>query len=155
MRSGDQPTNEPESEPDRATMTRALRDLEAAQARVERNAHRLYDETRSNLVSQLLPVLDNLDRTIRAAMDHATDDALLEGVRMVRSQLEGVLRNYGLERIDATGQRFDPSIHDAISVAAVRDRKLHSIVLEQIEPGYRLGDKLLRPAKVVVGQSIT
>jgi molecular chaperone GrpE len=145
----EQSTNE--AEPDRATMTRALRDLEAAQARVERNAERVYEETRSKLIAELLPVLDNLDRTIQAS---GRDPALVEGVRLVRSQLEGVLAKYGLERIDARGRRFDPNIHDAISVSPVRDPKLHAMVLEQVEPGYRFGSRLLRPAKVVVGQSI-
>ena len=133
-------------------MTRALRELEAAHARVERDAQRVHDETRSKLVSELLPVLDNLDRTIRAAKDdHA---ALVEGVRLVRAQLEHVLRGYGIERIDAAGVQFDPNIHEAIQVATVHDPEHHALVLEQLEPGYRFGDRLLRPAKVIVGRAI-
>ena len=138
-------------EPDRATMTRALRELEAAQARVERDAQRVQDETKQKLVAELLPVLDNLDRTLRAGA-HG-DPALVQGVRLVRSQLEGVLRGYGVERIDATGQRFDPKLHEAISVAPVYEPAHHGLVLEQVEPGYRFGDRLLRPAKVVVGRA--
>ena len=152
----EQPIFEPEaaSEPDRATMTRALRELQAAQARVERDAQRVHDETRSNLVAELLPVLDNLDRTIRASADHGDDPALVEGVRRVRAQLERVLRGYGVERIDALGAPFDPSVHDAITVTPVQDPARHSIVLDQVEPGYRFGDRLLRAAKVVVGRAI-
>jgi len=147
-------TNNPEAgEPDRATMTRALRELEAAQARVERDARRVHDETRTRLVSELLPVLDNLDRTIRAAAGSRDCAAMVEGVRLVRAQLEGVLRGYGVERIDAVGARFDPSIHDAIQVAPVRDPARDATVVEQLEPGYRFGDRLLRPAKVVVGRA--
>ena len=138
-------------EPDRATMTRALRDLEAAQARVERDAQKVNEETRGKLVAELLPVLDNLDRTIRAAAK--SDPALVQGVRLVRSQLEGVLRGYGVERIDATGMRFDPKLHEAISVAPVYEPAHHGLVLEQAEPGYRFGERLLRPAKVVVGRA--
>jgi molecular chaperone GrpE (heat shock protein) len=134
-------------------MLRALRDLEAAQARVERDAHRVHDETRSKLVADLLPVLDNLDRTVRAATRNGDDLALVEGVRLVRAQLESVLRGYGVERIDAIGTRFDPNVHDAITVAPVRDPAHHAIVLEEAEPGYRFGDRLLRPAKVVVGRA--
>jgi molecular chaperone GrpE len=151
----DLPASESEGvvEPDRATMTRALRDLQAAQARVERDARRVNDETRNKLVGELLPVLDNLDRTIRAATSHGDSPSLLDGVRLVRGQLESVLRGYGVERIDAIGAPFDPSIHDAIQVTPVRDRAHHAIVLDQIEPGYRFGDRLLRPAKVVVGRA--
>ena len=154
-------TRAPEAcEPDRATMTRALRELEAAQARVERDARRVHEETRTRLVSELLPVLDNLDRTIQAAQaaqaaaSHRDGSAMVEGVRLVRAQLENVLRGYGVERIDALGARFDPRVHDAVQVAPVRDPARHGLVLEQIEPGYRFGDRLLRPAKVVVGRAI-
>lgn len=144
----------PQPEPDRATMTRALRELEAAQARVERDARRVHEETRTKLVLQLLPVLDNLDRTLQAATDRRESTAMVEGVRLVRAQLENVLRGYGVERIDAAGARFDPRVHDAIQVAPVRDPARHGLVLEQVEPGYRFGDRLLRPAKVIVGQAL-
>jgi molecular chaperone GrpE len=148
-------TSEPEaSEPDRATMTRALRELEAARARVERDARRVQEETRTRLVSELLPLLDNLDRTLRAEAGNRDCPSLLEGIRLVRAQLESVLRGYGVERIDAAGSRFDPSVHEAIQVAPVRDPAHHALVLEQLEPGYRFGDRLLRPAKVVVGRAI-
>ena len=157
MQTAEQPIIEPERtleapEPDRATMTRALRELEAAQARVERDAQRVQDETRQKLVAQLLPVMDNLDRTIFAAAK--SDPALTQGVRLVRSQLEGVLRGYGVERIAATrGDRFDPQLHEAISVVPVYEPAHHGLILEQAEPGYRFGDRLLRPAKVVVGRA--
>ena len=140
-------------EPDRATMTRALRELEAARARVERDAQRVHDETRSKLVVELLPVLDNLDRTIQAAIDQGNASSVVDGVRLVRAQLEKVLRGYGIERIDAVGARFDPSVHDAIHVAHVQDPAHHAIVLDQAEAGYRFGDRLLRPARVVVGRA--
>ncbi|MBA3541211.1 MAG: nucleotide exchange factor GrpE [Deltaproteobacteria bacterium] len=135
-------------------MTRALRELEATQARVEREALRVHEETRKKLVSELLPVLDNLDRTIRAEARNRDASAVVEGVCLVRAQLEGVLRGYGVERIEAVGARFDPGVHDAISVVAVRDPARHGMVVDQIEPGYRLGDRLLRPAKVVVGRAL-
>jgi molecular chaperone GrpE (heat shock protein) len=157
MQTAEQPVIEPErtvepSEPDRATMTRALRELEAAQARVERDAQRVQDETREKLVAQLLPVLDNLDRTIAASAKG--DPALVQGVRLVRSQLEGVLRGYGLERVNvARGDRFDPKLHEAISVVPVYEPAHHGLILDQVEPGYQFGDRLLRPAKVVVGRA--
>src|SRR5450432_3827273 len=94
-------------EPDRATLVKALRDLESTEARVERNAQRVYDETRAKLVVELLPVLDNLDRTIAAAQAAGEDAVLVQGTLMVRAQLETVLLRYGAERIAATS-RFDP-----------------------------------------------
>jgi molecular chaperone GrpE (heat shock protein) len=136
---------------DRQAALRALRNLEATEARLERNARREADEARGKLVQELLPVLDNLDRTIRAAHT-GRDPAILEGVRLVRHQLEGVLRGYGVERVEAIGQRFDPGVHEAIGVTTVGDPSRHGVVVQQAEPGYRFAGRLLRPAKVSVGK---
>ncbi len=147
--------NEPLAvEPDRAGALRALRSLEATEARIQKNAQREADEARGKLVLELLPVLDNLDRTIEAGLAHGGDPALLEGVRMVRTQLEGVLLRYGVETIDATGQRFDPAIHEAIGVAPVGDPRASGMVAQQHQPGYQFAGRLLRPAKVLVAKYI-
>ncbi|HEY5924634.1 MAG TPA: nucleotide exchange factor GrpE, partial [Kofleriaceae bacterium] len=155
---------EPTTSPDLGTMRRALRELEAAKARVERDAQRAADDLRENLVIELLPVLDNFDRTIHAAEEGGASSqaagvhvasalgAMLQGVRLVRSQFAGVLAKYGVERIDAKHQRFDPRIHDAISIVPVRHAEAHDVVIDQIEAGYRFGDRLIRPAKVIVGR---
>jgi molecular chaperone GrpE len=143
---------EPPREIERQAALRALRNLEATEARLERNARREAEETRGKLVQELLPVLDNLDRTIRAAQTGRSDPALVEGVRMVRQQLEGVLRSYGVERIEALGQRFDPAVHEAIGMIAVDDPQRHGAVVHQVEPGYRMAGRLLRPARVSVGK---
>lgn len=139
-------------EPDRTSLAHALRELEAAKLRVERDARQAADEMRKQLVERLLPVLDNLDRTIAAAEQSGDAPAVLEGTQLVRSQLEGVLRGYGMERIEAVGQHFDPTIHDAIAQAPVRTPSEHCLVVDQIAPGYWFGDNLLRPARVVVGR---
>ncbi|MBA3395222.1 MAG: nucleotide exchange factor GrpE [Deltaproteobacteria bacterium] len=131
----------------------AVRELEAAKARVERDAGRVEDETRFRLVSELIPVLDNLDRTIAAAEQQDDAQTVIEGVRLVRRQLEKVLAGYGVTRIQAKGHPFDPAVHEAVSVIAVREPRHHGIVIDQLEPGYRAGDRLLRAAKVVVGRA--
>jgi len=142
------------AEPDRQDALRALRSLEATEARLARNARREVEDSRGKLIQDLLPVLDNLDRTIRAAQASRSDPAILEGVRMVRQQLEAVLRGYGVERVDALDQRFDPGLHEAISVTPVGDPRRHGVVLDQAEPGYRFAGRLLRPAKVTVGKLV-
>jgi molecular chaperone GrpE len=140
------------AEPDRASLAHALRELEAAKFRVERDARQVADEMRKDLIQRLLPVLDNLDRTIAAADQSGEAPAMLEGAQLVRSQLEGVLRGYGVERIEAVGQHFDPTIHDAVAAHQVRSHAEHDLVVDQIAPGYWFGDNLLRPARVVVGR---
>ena len=157
MPEGLDPTSEAEvdartEEPDRGTMQRALRDLEAAKARVERDAQRAADELRGKLVLDLIPVLDNLDRTIAAAVAHGDAPSVVDGVRLVRSQMESLLVRYGVERIDAKHRPFDPNLHEALSVVPVSHPSAHNVVVDQLEPGYRFGDRLLRPAKVVVGR---
>ncbi len=133
-----------------ASLARAYRELEATQARIQTGAERVYDETRRQLVVQLLPVLDNLDRAIGAA-EKASDGALVDGVRIVRAELETVLFGYGVERIDAAGQHFDPTIHEAVAAVPVTDPKLVGAIMQQAASGYRLGSKVLRAAKVSVG----
>jgi molecular chaperone GrpE len=137
---------------EKRTLADALNELEAAKQRVTRDARSAAEEMKKQLVEKLLPVLDNLDRTIAAANAAGDSQAVVEGVFLVRSQLEGVLRGYGVERIEAQGRDFDPSIHDAITTTHVPSIALHDTVIDQIEPGYKFNGALLRPAKVVVGR---
>ena len=158
MRTNDmvEPLADPAATPEdasRESLARAVNNLQASEARVRRNAERVYDEARSKLVLELLPVLDNLDRTLDAARGHELTP-LVEGVTMVRGQLEGVLLRYGVERIEAKGKKFDPAEHDAVA-AIPTDPSRVGMVIEQVEPGYRFGAKLLRPARVAVGVAIS
>jgi len=137
---------------DRAAAARALRELEAAKARVERDAKRAQDEMREKLVIELLPALDNIDRTIAAAQAQRNAPAVVEGVQLVRRQILSTLEGFGVRRVDARGQAFDPQLHEAISMVAVEPRH-DRLVVEQLEPGYMMGHRLLRPAKVVVGRA--
>ena len=139
---------------DLQSMTRALRELEAAKARVERDAFRSAQELREKLVLELLPVLDNLDRTIQAAEHSGEAPSVVEGVRLVRSQFAGVLTRYGVERIDSRHQPFDPRQHEAVGTVPVSHPAAHNVVIDQLEPGYRFGERLLRPAKVLVGRHV-
>ncbi len=137
---------------DRERLARAVNDLEAAKLRVERDAAAVRDETRSKLVSELLPVLDNFDRAIAVAEAGGDAPSVVEGMRLIRRQLATVLEGYGLVRFDALGVAFDPQVHDATSTIVVDDPSQNRIVVAQHEPGYMFGDRLLRAAKVVVGK---
>lgn len=136
---------------DKAQLRRALEDLEASKRRVERDAERARDEARGVVLREMLPVLDNLDRSIVAGKD-TSDPALLEGIKLVREQFEGALARCGLTRVESVGNRFDPSCHEAIGMIEVEDPKLEGAVVDEWQRGYRLGDKLLRPAQVRVGR---
>lgn len=100
------------------------------------------------LARSLLPVLDNLQR----ALDHAADaepGSLLEGLRLVARQLEEALQAAGVERIPAEGEAFDPSVHEAVA-GEESDAVDRDVVGDELQPGYRLHDRVLRPAMVRV-----
>lgn len=137
---------------DRAARLRVLRELEAAKARVERDAERVHAEIRQKLVSELLPVLDNVDRAIAVAVSNGDAPAVVDGVRMVRAHFERVLRGYGLARFEAIGTTFDPRVHEAVYITPVDEPERDLLVIEQLVPGYLLSDRLMRAAKVVVGR---
>lgn len=133
----------------RAELRLALADLEAAKLRLERDARRAEEATRGHLVGELIPVLDNLDRTIAAG---SSDAALLQGVVLVRAQLERVLITYGLERITALGARFDPAQHEAVAAPWVDDPAEDGVVVDALSRGYRFGGRVLVPVRVRVGK---
>ena len=123
---------------------------ELARQRVEREARREIARSRQQVIAELLPVLDDLDRAITAADAAGDASALRRGVELVRSGFLDRLRALGVERDDPTGQPFDPARHDAVSVAP---GAIDGSVLATVSPGYRSGDEILRPARVVVAQS--
>jgi molecular chaperone GrpE (heat shock protein) len=138
-----------DSRTDEERIRDALRDLEAAKQRVERDARRVEAETRAQLVSKLFPMLDSLDRAIAS---ESTETPLLEGVRVLRAQLEAALLEYGVERIESVGRRFDPTWHEAVGVVGVSSSDDDGMVMQEWSAGYRCDGRLLRPAKVAVGK---
>src|SRR4051794_1973097 len=115
---------------------RAAKDAAAAGARAK-----------AGLVRELLPVVDNLERALASASD--SDAAIAEGVRLVHADLVGVLERNGIESDEPTGQRFDPTEHEAVSMRT-EDGAEPGIVLDVVEKGYKLNDTVIRPARVVV-----
>lgn len=127
-------------------------DVEASRARLAREALREREAEKLRLVGEVLPVLDDLDRSIAAARsDRSVQPALVEGFDLVRARLERVLNGYGLERIEALGSRFDPAVHDAIGLVEVDDPRDVGLVVDEVERGYRAGARVVRPARVRVG----
>jgi molecular chaperone GrpE len=133
-----------------ARVSEMLAELEASKKRVEREAEREREMVRADLVRQLLPVLDNLDRSIEAS-GQSTDESLREGVKMVRDQFEQVLRGFGMEVLDAQGAPFDPAEHEAVAMVPVETPQAHRTVVGVVRPGYRMAGRLLRAAQVTVG----
>jgi molecular chaperone GrpE len=101
------------------------------------------------LLKELLPVVDNLERAIKAAKGSKSTEGLIQGVDLTLKQLQGVLGKFGVQSIPTMGQPFDPSGHQAVaSVPSTQVPDQH--VVEEFQRGYRLHDRILRPAMVTV-----
>jgi len=131
---------------------RALDEFEQVKARLRRDTAREVERGRRSAIAEFLDVLDNLDRAIGAAAAGPSDSALLTGVRLVRDQFLAKLQGFGVTRLDAIGQPFDASRHEAISMTPVRDPAQDGTIVAVVKEGYAIGDELLRPAAVVVGK---
>lgn len=101
------------------------------------------------LLRDLLPVLDNIDRAIQAAEQNADAAALLDGFKMVRQQVEDLLKNHHCRRIEALGLPFDPHVHHAV-MQQPSDEHPANTVLMVTQNGYQLHDRVVRPSQVIV-----
>jgi len=100
----------------------------------------------------ILPVLDDFDRAKKSAEDESSSEELSEGVLMVYNKLYSVLGSKGLSPMESTGEVFDPEIHEAITEIPAPNEEMKGKVIDTVENGYYLNDKIIRFAKVVVGK---
>jgi molecular chaperone GrpE (heat shock protein) len=138
---------------DAETLRTALAELEEAKNRVRRDGERQLELARARILEALLPVLDNLERSIGAAATGASAPAILEGVKLVHQQFLAALGQFGLARRSVVGERFDPRVHDAVAVIPVADAHQDGVVVSELEPAYLVGERVIRPAKVQVGRA--
>ena len=101
----------------------------------------------ATLITDLLPALDDLERALENASDDFDGPTWVDGIRLIYRKLKAVLEDQGLLEIEAEGKEFDPNLHEAVMCVEGEEGK----VCEQIQKGYKLRDRLLRPAKVKVG----
>jgi molecular chaperone GrpE len=109
---------------------------------------------KGELLREVVPVLDDLERAIQAAgldPEGDSEDGLSHGVLLVFRSLRDSLARNGVEAVDPKGERFDPTAHEALSTVAA-DGVESGVVVEVLQKGYRLGDQLVRPARVVVSE---
>ena len=124
---------------------RTRAELENYRKRAAREAAQAGERAKANLVRELLPVLDNLERAIASAGEG--EQHLADGVRMVHAQLVAALEREGIQSFDPVGEEFDPECHEALST---REDGESGLVLDVVEKGYKLNGTVLRPARVVV-----
>lgn len=129
-------------------LLRKQAEFENFRKRGEREMQEAYVRARADLLTDLLPVLDNFDLAVQHA-DTTNPDAVREGVHLIHKQLFDSLFRLGLEPIEADGQPFDPELHEAVATEPTDEAPDHT-VLVVLQRGYRLGDRMLRPARVKV-----
>lgn len=134
-------------------LQRSRADFDNYRKRVERERPLLAEAGVRDLVSELLPVLDNLERALEALVAAGDEAAggIVAGVEMVRQQLGGLLAGRGVEEIPAAGEAFDPNVHEAVQGVPSPEHP-EGTVVAVVERGYRMSDTVIRPARVVVSQ---
>jgi molecular chaperone GrpE len=135
-------------------LARRQADFDNFRKRTERERAETYNRALGEVVRRLLPVIDNLQRALDTERTMEVGESaefrhFLEGVELINRQLGGVVEGLGVEAIPTVGHLFDPHIHEAVSTEETADVEPDTIV-QEMQRGYRLGDKLLRPAMVKV-----
>lgn len=155
LRERDEQVNQLEHELSQAKEGRLRKaaELENYRKRVQRERSQIYETAKANALEDFLFVNDDLRRTLKAAEDLEVDETFLDGVTLVAEKFEEVLKKHGVERIDEEGVPFDVDIHDAMMRQKPENDDVESdIVLNVIENGYRIGDRTIRHAKVIVSE---
>ncbi len=131
---------------------RLAAEFENYKKRTVREFDALVQSASQDVIRDLLPILDGVNRALaHRENDQADSEGYQEGVRLIMEQFPKVLSNRNLKKIETVGQRFDPNIHEAL-LQMPSDEYEAGIVATEVEKGYRLGDKVLRPARVVVSR---
>ena len=152
----EQRAEEQKAEPDDSDALRYLELAQRTQAEFEnfrkraaRDQAQAGERAKANLIRELLPVVDNLERALATA--NPEEDHLAEGVRLVHAELLNTLERNGIKPFDPSGEPFDPTFHEALSMRPGENGQ-SGVVLDVIEKGYKAGDVVLRPARVVVAE---
>lgn len=136
----------------RQSQAQIARETEELRARLRRTADEKLVTAKADIYQHILEFADNLERALQAVANGAEPITLVEGVKATLNLLLRQLENDGVKPIQAVGEPFDPSIHEAVDLAAVPPEQ-DGQVLQVYKTGYKIGDKLLRPAVVKVGRS--
>ncbi len=129
---------------------RAAAELDNFRKRTARLRTEARDETLREVLIRVAPALDNMRRAL--AQESATIESFKQGLELIHDQLQEALKGYGLEEIQAVGQPFDPLCHEALAEVESPEHPPGTVV-EEMEKGYRLRDKVVRPARVVVSKT--
>lgn len=127
------------------------RETDETRVRLNRAADERAAASKAKFIESLLPVMEDLERAIDAAAKEGSSDAILQGVRSIANRFQSALTSAGVEPIASVGEPFDPELHEAVDTEET-DPEMDGIVVDEYSRGFRMGDRLLRPARVKVGR---
>jgi molecular chaperone GrpE len=127
------------------------RETDETRQRLNRAADERAERDKAKFIAALLPVLDNLQRATEAAETSGSTEDIAEGIRRTAASFENALAAAGLEPIDAVGETFDPELHEALETVEVAPEDEGKVIAQHTR-GYKIGNRLLRPARVKVGR---
>jgi molecular chaperone GrpE len=130
------------------------RETDETRQRLNRSADERAANEKAKFIADFLPALDNLQRAIDAVSENAPREAVLEGIRSIANSVQNALTNAGVETVAAVGEMFDPELHEAVDTGDA-DPEMDGRVISEYSRGFRMGDRLLRPARVRVGRANT
>ena len=130
---------------------RAEADMENYKKRVHKEKLDQLKFGYETFIREILPVIDNLERAIEYSKKHAQKDSLYEGVELTLKLLKKVIEGFGVNTMNTVGQLFDPNFHEGLGVEEGQDYE-DNVIVREVEKGYLYNDRLIRPAKVIVGK---
>jgi len=128
------------------------RETDETRQRLNRSADERAAGEKARFITALLPAMDDLERAIEAVSGNAPREAMVEGMRRIATSFQSALSAAGVEPIEAVGQEFNPELHEAVDTEET-DREMDGRVIEEYSRGFRMGDRLVRPARVKVGRA--
>ncbi len=131
---------------------RAVAELENYKKRMTKEKLELSKYANEQLIKEILPIVDNLERAIEHSSNPNDSKALDDGIKMTAKQLITVLEKFGIKRIEALNEPFDPNYHEAIMQLETQKHE-ENIVLRELEKGYILHDRLIRPSRVAISKN--
>jgi molecular chaperone GrpE len=140
-----------EGEEQKQLYMRTLADFQNFRRRQQEEMQKSRQLLLEDFVIQLLPILDNFGRALTAVEAAHDFDTLVEGIRLTGRQVEGLLERFEIKPIIAVGQPFDPNLHEAVQRIESLDYE-EGAVVEEVERGYLMGERVIRPSRVIVAQ---
>jgi len=128
------------------------KETDETRQRLNRSADERATAEKARFIASLLPMFDDLDRAIQATADDASRNAILEGLQRIANSFQNALTNAGVEYVPAMGETFDPELHEAVDTVEAAP-EMDGKVVGEYGRGFRIGDRLLRPARVQVGRA--